>query len=318
MVEDTGLNDLLSDAEVVDLSRALGDDYAKYGVNLPDDASDALLEGYHTGKQRHRKPKRPPDRFIKKWLQIRNGALNRGRAVSSRLTIDVLKTLDVSRCPVSGVLLTYGTRGPSDWSVDRMNNNGAYALGNLAIMSTGVNKAKGVKSIHEVKILSDGQATVDGLTPKQWARVAALMFGPCMVEHPEDQWPVRQVARLPELSLRFSWQTFQDVLVRYATSMVKRIRDHKPIFLERLPNNQLRGQARRLMTAISEQASSLENPYDVWFDDELFKLYEEFYKFLYDETGGKPTSVLGDSYRHFGLPEHILRELQFPTRGYLN
>ena len=318
MERDHILDDLLSDAALVDLSRALGDDYAKYGVNLPDDPSDALIEGYQAGKQRYRKPKHPPDRFIKKWLQIRNSALSRGRAVSSGLTIDVLKTLDVSRCPVSLVLLTYGTLGPSDWSVDRMNNNGAYALGNLAIISTGVNKAKGIKSIHEVRTLSEGAATVDGLTPKQWARVAALMYGPWVVEYPEDKWPVRQVARMPELSFRAAEQTFQDVLVRYATSPVKRIRDDKAVFLQRLPNHELRRKARGLMNAISERAPSLESPYDVWFDDGLFGKYQGFYGSLYGATAGMTTSVLGDSYRNFGLPEHILTELQFPKRGYLN
>ena len=57
-----------------------------------------------------------------------------------------LHRIDVPVCPVSLVTLTHGERADTDWSIDRLNNNGAYAIGNLAVMSRGANTAKGARS----------------------------------------------------------------------------------------------------------------------------------------------------------------------------
>lgn len=75
------------------------------------------------------------DRFVRKWLQLRLGAFVRGRSVAADVTVELLRRMDVSHCPVTRERLTHATRLDTDASVDRLNNDGAYAASNLAMMS---------------------------------------------------------------------------------------------------------------------------------------------------------------------------------------
>ena len=179
-------SDTLSDGELIERYRTLGDDYASYGLKLPQPARnegyrarESLREGYRAGLARVGRP-RTADRFVRKWLQLRHHALSRGRAVSDEVTVDLLRHLDVSVCPVTLATLTHGEQKSSDWSVDRLNNDGAYAKGNLAIMCTHANGAKGAKGLTEVRELSEGESAEEGLTPEEWARMAAMMYGPVL------------------------------------------------------------------------------------------------------------------------------------------
>lgn len=318
MVAAAATDEVLSEAEIIDLYRTLGDDYAQYGLSPPEDADHALIEGYEAGRQRHGRTTQP-DRFSKKWIQLRHQALRRNRSVSPYVTCDILKLLDVSICPVSLVLLTHGKQKSSDWSVDRINNYGAYAIGNISIMSTHVNKAKGIKTIDEVKFLSEGEKLVDGLTSTQWARLQALMFGPCILASGrQDAWPLRQACPLPAIGYQNSRQVLQVYLVKYAVGPSQYFKGYQQRFLEDLPNNQLRGQARRMMKWVSEHESSLESRYDAWLHDELFDVFVEFFPFLFDETGGDPTSVLGESCQNLGESKDFLTEFRLPKRGRLH
>ena len=75
--------------------------------------------------------------------------------------------------------LTHGARRGSDWSVDRLNNDGAYAPNNLAVMSTLANQAKGSRCFEHVYALSQRGQPTDGPAPVEWLRLAALTLGPC-------------------------------------------------------------------------------------------------------------------------------------------
>lgn len=317
-------SDLLGDAEIVELSRALGDDYAAYGLNPPPKAKEAFWEafweafreGYRAGLARHARP-RGTDRFERKWLQLRFQALVRGRAVSKDVTVDFLKFLDVPVCPITLMPLTHGKLKPSDWSIDRLNNNGAYATPNLAVISLHANRAKGAKGLDEVRKLSEREGPVGGLTPKEWARMAATMFAPCYAESGEG-WPIRQVAPLQELSLRVHWQVFQDYLVQSAMGLNPSRVMPLPLFLERLPNNQLRSAVKIMTSLIRERSCSLASPFDVWFSDDLFNRYKVFHEFLCQCTDNDPLRVMKSSYINIPFSERLRAELRWETEGYLN
>ncbi|WP_157696194.1 hypothetical protein [Caballeronia temeraria] len=66
-----------------------------------------------------------------------------------------------------------------DWSIDRINNNGACAAGNLMVISTRANRATGAKSYAEVAESAQATSTPTekGLNYAQWARLACVMVG---------------------------------------------------------------------------------------------------------------------------------------------
>ena len=316
-------SDTLPDGELIERYRTLGDDYASYGLKLPQPARnegyrarESLPEGSRAGLARVGRP-RAADRFVRKWLQLRHHALSRGRAVSDEVTVDLLRHLDVSVCPVTLATLTHGEPKSSDWSVDRLNNDGAYAKGNLAIMCTHANGAKGAKGLTEVRELSEGESAEEGLTPEEWARMAAMMYGPCIFECPEYGWHVRQVTPIPDAVIRVSWQTFQDYLVRSAVGLTEAAQ-YLPTFLERLPNNQLRGSAKIMVQLIVERVHALASPFDVWFADDLFDRYKVFFEFLWDCTDGDPLQVMRGGFRKIPISECTASEFRFDTRGYLD
>jgi len=308
--------DRLTDGEVIELCRTLGDDYAAHGLKLPEHPPEPLREGYRAGLARVGRP-RAADRFVRKWLQLRYHALERGRAVSDGVKVELLRRLDVSVCPVTLATLTHGELKGTDWSVDRLNNDGAYAKENLAIMSRHANSAKGTKNLAEVRKLGEGASAVEGLTPEEWARMAAMMFGPCAFERPEHGWCVRQVTPIPEAVIRFSWQTYQEYLVQSALGLTDAVR-YLPTFLKRLPNNQLRGSAKIMVQLIAARIHALASPFDVWFADDLFDRYRVFFEFLWDCTDGKPLEAMRGGYEKIPISERLVSEFRFDTRGYLD
>lgn len=306
--------DTLSQVELNERYRALGHDFASYGLNLPEDATAALEEGYHAGLARQRRP-RNADRFVRKWLQIRNHALARRRAVSEKVTVESLRRLDIAVCPITLVALTHGERKPSDWSIDRLNNNGAYAIGNLAVISARVNHAKGDKGLIEVQRLSEGGCSVEGLAPREWARMFATMYGPCIVEGQEEKLKIRQVAPIAPDTIGFPWQVFQSLLVEWVVR-IPETPEFISNFLEALPNNQLRGQVRRMTRLIQEQLPLNDAHHDVWFDDGLFNVYKEFYEELKRCTENDPMRILRSQATPKRVTKKMLSELRFETRGY--
>lgn len=297
--------------EIIERFRALGEDIASYGLALPEEADPALVEGYRAGRAKHGRYRRA-DRFVRKWIQLRRQALERGRGVSDDVTVDFLRRIDVPVCPVSLVTLTHGEELDTDWSIDRLNNNGAYAVGNLAVMSRGANSAKGARSLNEVWELSQGDSVVEGLTPREWARLLATMYGPCIVEGQEPQWELRQVAPAPPDTFGFPRQVFQALLARLAE-----MPEPLPIFLESLPNNLLRTWTQRMLRMIRERSGELPAVTDVWFDDELFELFKEFFKFLCDSTGNHPLKVFERRPVHRRISQHMLDEMLFKSHGYI-
>ncbi len=154
----------------------LGWDFFALGMGMPHDCPPEVASGYRAAAERH-VPRKSNDRYARKWLQLRMNAFTRGRLVSENVTPQLLAELDTGYCPVTWVRLTYATGEGSDWSIDRVNNDGAYALGNLMVISTRANKAKGALSYPEIQARADGKVEDDALTQAEWTRLATCCAG---------------------------------------------------------------------------------------------------------------------------------------------
>jgi hypothetical protein len=161
----------------------LGWDYAHYGTVPPADHLHPLSpvrQGWEAGRDSFGQRTLQPNRFARKWLQLRLNAWLRGRVFEGQqVNPAFLRRIDVALCPVTREVLTHGTGELSDASVDRVFNDAAYAAGNLAVMSTRANRAKSAYGVDDamafVRQIEVGQlGQIDGLSAEHWARIAVL------------------------------------------------------------------------------------------------------------------------------------------------
>jgi hypothetical protein len=198
-----------SDENLRDAGRALGHDLYRHTLWDSDPAWPAdVLEGWQHARGRAWQRKEA-GYHTRKWVQLRLSAHVRGRNVDAQVTPHWLRGIDVTECPVLRIPLTHGKALDSDASVDRLNNDGAYAPGNLAVMSTTANRAKGARSFDDVLSLARRGTSTDGLEPIHWLRLAALMLGPCFVTHPECAPDIPMPVPLPNGTVRTAFQQVQ-------------------------------------------------------------------------------------------------------------
>lgn len=279
----------------------LGWDYAAFrGLPPPPETASEIKRGYLEGLRRLGNQQKPHDRFVRKWLQLRLHAIERNREFSDEITPDFLRSIDVPYCPVTFERLTHGECPDSDWSIDRLVNAGAYADGNLAVMSTRVNKAKWALDLEGVLHAIDNaqislQGTFRGLTLVEWRRLAALMPGPhaavtgqCLVGPQCTPLPPRVVA-LPhqviqnELVYRLSGaqaservlQPFRKLGGKASTKLFRKIEKKIEERAPRLPMSQWRKAC----------------PFDVWLDHHLFETFCEWRASL---PAGAAATILGE------------------------
>src|SRR6185503_5345339 len=169
----------------------LGWDCAAFGVNVPEDANKLFCDGYRAFGSEKNKTPRVPDRYVRKWLHIRIGALRRGKYFASDVTPEFIKQITPAsdRCPVTDRPFTFSQNKPTDWSVDRANNERGYVRGNILIISRAVNAAKGDRSLDEIRALASELVAVDGLTPLEWGKLGQLIE-PAFGEHADDVSPI--------------------------------------------------------------------------------------------------------------------------------
>ncbi|MEX3981813.1 hypothetical protein AB4Y45_22845 [Paraburkholderia sp. EG287A] len=205
----------MAEEYTAEIGRALGWDLAYYGWSPREDAPREVIEGHTAGKAHHGGRTKHPTRFERKWLQLRQNALSRGRVVDRNVTPQFIEFIDYPTCPVTLVELTHGTGEDTDWSVDRVNNDGAYAEGNLVVMSTRANKAKGDKSFLDVTGLAADGLALPGLSVRETLRMRCLMEGPCRVS---DYGEPRNTlwTRLCRGSTRTDYQSLQHILLMAA------------------------------------------------------------------------------------------------------
>ncbi|MGC3987680.1 MAG: hypothetical protein QM777_24795 [Pseudorhodoferax sp.] len=201
-----------TDHDLAEAGRRLGHDIHT-GTRWPRLAGwpAAVREGFDAAAHA-RLPRAAPDRFARKWLQLRLGALRRGRVVDEEVTPALLRALDVTHCPVTREPLTHGAHRDTDWSIDRLNNDAAYAAGNLAVMSVRANRAKGARSFEEVLVLAGLPQATAGLAPREWLRLATLMLGPAFATRHGAAPALPLCAPLPCRSTRLALQQIQRLL----------------------------------------------------------------------------------------------------------
>ena len=251
--------------ERAEVGRALGHDLFRFtrwgaGATWPRSVQEGF--GY---AQSQRLGREHSDRFQRKWLQLRLGALTRGLPVDAEVTPQLLREIDVTHCPVTREVLTHGERLGSDWSVDRLNNDGAYAPNNLAVMSTRANAAKSDRSFEQVLALSVRDVPAVGLLPIEWLRLAGLMLGPCFVERPQQLPLIPLLTSIPARSVRHGVQLIQHAFAtRAATSAGKNalVRQFRAL----MPGDAELAALRALAEAVNTGLKGLACPSDVWLD----------------------------------------------------
>lgn len=161
----------------------LGWDYAHYQLTPPAPYAQQpspLHDGLLAGRASFGARTLMPSRHVRKWLQLRLHAWLRARSVELvQVTPNYLAQIAVSHCPITRAALSVATLEANDASVDRVRNDAGYAAGNLAVMSTKANHAKGARGYREVqriarRVQEESLPGLDGLTAEQWARVAVL------------------------------------------------------------------------------------------------------------------------------------------------
>lgn len=167
----------------------IGWDYARLGAyakhfEAAENNFKPVLDGYKAGLEKFPdigpRYKHEDRRFILKWLHLRLNAHKRGRFFGPLLTWEYIKQIDTVHCPITRLAFTYGEGLETDWTVDRINNDGAYAVGNIVGVSRAVNRAKGEMNYMECFLASNKAAqrscgTYHGLTENQWLRLAGFM-----------------------------------------------------------------------------------------------------------------------------------------------
>lgn len=195
----------------------IGWDFAAYGLTLPHQASDGLREGYTAGLDKFKRPIGEADRYVRKWLQLRSNAAKRNRIFEDDVTPDWIREIDVKVCPVTLRDLTHAAMCDTDWSVDRIVNDGSYARDNLAVMSTLANRAKGNKDFCAIYELAHQTEEVDGLRGEDWYRLATMVLGTFemagLVGHGRYVMPFSP--RIPKHMYLSLYQSMQDLILTH-------------------------------------------------------------------------------------------------------
>jgi hypothetical protein len=266
---------------VSEIAFDIGWDFARFGRFLDAATRDIdIRAGFAAGHEHFRVPQHVPDRYISKWLQLRLNAFKRRRLLNPEVTPEYLKRIDCPTCPITLVTLTHGTLRDSDWSVDRINNDGAYAAGNLMIMSVKANRAKGSKHYLEVARIAESEANAptDSLCAPEWARLACVMAGAEQSADPRSALgPL--LTRIPEDSRVPLYYVFQQIVLNAASTAAARNRAVKSC--NRLhPSNDrrlgLRFAAERLAIALKR----VEYPYDALADAVIQRFLRESFTSL--------------------------------------
>jgi hypothetical protein len=303
--------------DLTELGRALGHNTARLGLPCPEYADSAIREGYLAGKKQYPRPLLLRDAdYERKLHQLKMNAYRRGRAVADDFDVAFLKRIEVDTCPVSLVALTRSTQSGTDWSVDRANNRGAYARGNLIMLATRVNQAKGALDLAAVLDRASADETEhEGLTGREWSRLASLMYGPCSLET-QSVLPVRQTARLPGGLVRVTWQDAQD-LMALATKDLK-LRRQVVRSYQTLLGAGAGVRYEQLMERAVQLARLTAVPHDIWFDDALFGAFSAW---MHHDTSDtyqtQLRQVTAKLYQFRTATTAEVAKMRFDSQGYL-
>ena len=257
------------------------------------------------------------DRFVRKWLQLRLSAYARGKAFDDRITPAFIQSIDVPVCPVLRVTLTHGECAGTDWSVDRLNNDGAYAINNLAVISRHANSAKADRSYDEVFALSDRPTCSSGLQPVEWLRLASLMLGPCFADRPEQVPDIPLAAPVPPRSLRLAMQQIQHVFTAHARTQSGKnllIKHFRRASASESANLRLRGFAEAVHGALK----GLPVAHDAWLQQPVMAALLRWREALDREGWARAGAISGMLAGSRIVPSVRLESWRLGTRGCLH
>lgn len=282
-------------------------------LNWPRPVMEGFEMAAHQGLRRQ-----SADRFVGKWLQLRLNAWKRGRIVAADVTPDLLRQIDVTHCPVLRVRLTHGTLQESDWSVDRLNNDGAYAASNLAVMSVKANRAKGTLSFDEVHARVKQGRDGGGLSCLEWQRMASLMLGPAYAlrQHEAPRLPL--CAPLPCRAVRLAYQQIQRLLTEGCARQAGKNQMLRA-FYPACGHESARFKLEALVHQVHEGLKlipSHDERWDVWLQGGVMDAFERWLDSLGEADLLRAAAISG--YLSQARPEtpERLRAWHLPTRGY--
>ncbi|WP_137917049.1 hypothetical protein [Hydrogenophaga sp. 2FB] len=236
-------------------------------------------------------PSRASDRYLRKLLGLKRSAFERGIAVSSGLSADYLREVDVPVCPVSGVVLTHSTKEDTDWSIDRLDNSLGYVPGNLCVVSTRVNKLKGraefgvlVQQAQHI-LARDGEGglynvTESGLLVIEALRLASLMAAPSAFAQG------KMASYAPFAMAPTAWSTFEGVVAGIHLKCARTITEgagyrQRHNLFKRLGAAHWRA-SNRLVHMAREALSRGTHPCDIWFDGQALGLLMQLVQGLHE------------------------------------
>lgn len=300
--------------DTCEVGRQLGHDLFRFRIHADAHALEpAVREGYVRARACGT-PRRIADRHTRKWLQLRCNAYRRQRIVDVSVTPEFLRRIDTTHCPVIKIELTHGTRLPSDGSIDRLNNDGAYVPNNLAVMSVAANAAKADLGYEQVYALSQRDAPSHGLTPVQWLRLATLMLGPCFAARPHLVPVIPLAASIPPHAVRPAVQQVQQVFtdgVGRPAGKNALIKHLKPA----CPDEHAERRLRRLAETLHVGMKGLEDRFEVWLRPGVVGAFVEWRSSLDDRSWAIAAEISRRLAGASHLPAGGLGSWHLATRG---
>ena len=274
----------ISERSLEEEAYSLGRDYARYHLKIykgihplfERGAKDYIRElnrGLH-----HRQPETLSP-FSRKLLYLRHNAVRRRLIVSPMLTSSYLQSIFTAICPVSlKPLIAIGSN--TNWSVDRLINEGAYAPGNIIFLEERINCAKSSRSFSEVLDIAQRNEVVDGVTPAEWQRLATLMLGPYQLAKPCGHYSdlyFGLFTAIPEHLPRNLSHQMQELLIRIATS--RTITETEKLWrnatLERMASSE---PFDSILIALRSHTKMVSYVYDVWRIDQVYESFSYWWK----------------------------------------
>jgi hypothetical protein len=310
----------------------LGWDYASHGMSIDESDVEEMRIGFHEGQVHFKGKTKPTDIYIRKWLQIRYNALKRSRHFDDEVTPVFLKHIVTPLCPVSRIRMTAGTLTDSDWSIDRIINDGGYSQKNLMVLATSVNQIKGSMSLTEIyeRVKCPGIDT--RLTHVEWSR----MFSICQHVYdnaglvPLGEFVLTPIVAHKPYHLGMNWEEIaQSILLHYVF-----IRKHgvKVMKYTNLPMQDWTSRLKKscedpvskslfhkLVSRMERRFASVQTMEDLMWDSTSFGLYTKLFMHQVFETNKWPLS-LPSAKRTDLTQEHktgFRRDIAFDTNGFL-
>ena len=251
----------------------VGVHHAKFNLRRDASAPQEFLAGYDSWTGRKKKA----DVFVRKWLYLRLSAIKRQRIMTSDVTPQFLREIVSPICPVSLIPLTTGNDGKTNWSVDRLENSGAYAAGNLVVLSQRVNEAKGELSFHEVSDIATRGETFNGLAGVEWMRLVSLMYGAWAINCGQgDKYILPQATEFPRHVFHTSSQVVQLCVLRgvMGEGLTANCRFWQELTVETQGNTL---SFDRLYKNIKHELPNQSYPFDVWLRQDVFEAFVAWY-----------------------------------------